>query len=148
MESADTKKKCPGSEPGDSGLSSQPPVGGAAARMANPVGNQAGTIRSTGTKVKIKKYKDKIVLILILILVTLDKYTSVGKMFNTLTTTEIYLNELAIICKKYQNFYERHFRTIAISKRNDRYNYGNNKTPNFKDLNLYDVVYKDHKLNQ
>ena len=100
MESADTRTKCPGSEPGDSGLSSQSPVGGAAARMATPVGNQAGTIRGTGIKVKIKKYKDKIVLILILILVTLDKYTSVGKMLNTSTTTEIYLNELVIIQKK------------------------------------------------
>ena len=55
MDSADTRIKCPGSEPGDSGLSSQSPVGGAAARMATPVGNQAGTIKSTGKKVIIKK---------------------------------------------------------------------------------------------
>ena len=63
MDSADTRIKCPGSEPGGSGLSSQSPVGGAAARMATPVGNQAGTI------------KDRTVLILISILLG---YTSLS----------------------------------------------------------------------
>ena len=97
MESADTKKKCPGSEPGDSGLSSQFPVGGAKARMANPVGDQAGPIKNIGNKVKIKEQIDKSKLILTLLLIMLCNLTksspSIGKMWITLNTTDIDLSK-------------------------------------------------------
>ena len=104
MDSADTRIKCPGSEPGGSGLSSQSPVGGAAARMATPVGNQAGTIKSTGKKVIIKKFKDRTVLISISILIILNEYASVGKMLNTSTTTETYLIETILTCNNMSIF--------------------------------------------